>query len=128
MLVTFGVSTTSGQIDVVNAQWAIDTVNAPAQRWVHSENPVTIQHFTFNTPIGAAEKDQCGRVLFSNFHVSPSSSSALFPDTCPDLNAELPDHPLVNQVVRDCLEEAMDFAGLRTVLEGLHGGRFTLIA
>src|SRR3954453_21983686 len=43
--------------------------------------------------------------------------AAVFPDAaaCPENLAgdrELPDHPLVNQVVRDCLEEAMDFDGL----------------
>src|SRR6185436_17013437 len=41
---------------------------------------------------------------------------------------EIPDHPLVNQAVRDCLEEAMDFAGLARVLERIHRGEIELIA
>jgi ATP-dependent Lhr-like helicase len=36
---------------------------------------------------------------------------------------EVPDHPLVRETVRDCLVEAMDAAGLRTVLEAIADGR-----
>jgi len=36
---------------------------------------------------------------------------------------EVPDHPLVRETVRDCLVEAMDAAGLRTVLEAMADGR-----
>src|SRR5205085_6903897 len=41
---------------------------------------------------------------------------------------ELPDHPLVKQVIRDCLEEAMDFDGLARVLERIHAGEITCLA
>ncbi len=35
---------------------------------------------------------------------------------------ELPDHPLVNETTRDCLEEFMDATGLKALLRRLHGG------
>jgi len=59
--------------------------------------------------------------------------AAVFPDAaaCPENLAgdrELPDHPLVNQVVRDCLEEAMDFEGLTRVLTRIHAGEIECIA
>jgi ATP-dependent Lhr-like helicase len=59
--------------------------------------------------------------------------AAVFPDAAACLenipgDRQIPDHPLVSQTVRDCLEEAMDFPGLQTVLRGIHEGRFTLIA
>jgi len=59
--------------------------------------------------------------------------AAVFPDAaaCPENLAgdrELPDHPLVNQVVRDCLEEAMDFDGLARVLTRIHAGEIECIA
>ncbi|HXH38965.1 MAG TPA: ATP-dependent DNA helicase, partial [Thermoanaerobaculia bacterium] len=59
--------------------------------------------------------------------------AAVFPDAaaCPENLAgdrELPDHPLVNQVVRDCLEEAMDFEGLKRVLTRIHAGEIECIA
>ncbi|HEV2718521.1 MAG TPA: ATP-dependent DNA helicase, partial [Thermoanaerobaculia bacterium] len=59
--------------------------------------------------------------------------AAVFPDAaaCAENiqgDRELPDHPLVKQVVRDCLEEAMDFEGLARVLERIHAGEITCIA
>ena len=47
---------------------------------------------------------------------------AVFPEQtmCQDNRVgpvEIPDHPLVNQTLRDCLEEAMDLEGLREVLD-----------
>ncbi len=34
----------------------------------------------------------------------------------------IPDHPLVNETIRDCLHEAMDLDGLRAVLAGIERG------
>ena len=41
---------------------------------------------------------------------------------------EIPDHPLVNQTMRDCLTEAMDAEGLRGVLERIERGEIRLHA
>ena len=41
---------------------------------------------------------------------------------------ELPDHPLVQQTMHDCLTEAMDLAGLHRVLEDIEAGRIEMIA
>src|SRR4030095_5554687 len=51
--------------------------------------------------------------------------AAVFPDAAACLenipgDREIPDHPLINQTVRDCLEEAMDFNALATLLERIH--------
>ncbi len=59
--------------------------------------------------------------------------AAVFPDAaaCAENiqgDRRLPDHPLVNQTVRDCLEEAMDFAGLARVLERIHRGEIECVA
>ena len=59
--------------------------------------------------------------------------AAVFPDAAACLDnipgdREIPDHPLVNQTVRDCLEEAMDLAGLTAVLESIHRGERQLIS
>jgi ATP-dependent helicase Lhr and Lhr-like helicase len=40
----------------------------------------------------------------------------------------VPDHPLVQQTVRDCLEEAMDVEGFERVLSGLLGGGIQVVA
>ncbi|HEY7886924.1 MAG TPA: DEAD/DEAH box helicase [Steroidobacteraceae bacterium] len=59
--------------------------------------------------------------------------AAVFPDqvACAEnLSGELeiPDHPLVHQAIRDCLEEAMDIDGLETVLRRLESGTIRVAA
>ncbi len=59
--------------------------------------------------------------------------AAVFPDAAACLenipgDRQIPDHPLVNQTVRDCLQEAMDFEGLTRVLERIHRGELRLVA
>lgn len=76
-----GVTARRGELSITRPQWYIDAVRAPAQRWVHTTSPATIQHFTFNTPLGVAKEKQCGRVLFSNFHVQ-GEGSGKFPSSC----------------------------------------------
>ncbi len=41
---------------------------------------------------------------------------------------QIPDHPLVNEVMKDVLTEAMDIDGLKSVLSGLADGRIRCIA
>ena len=59
--------------------------------------------------------------------------AAVFPDAAACLenipgDREIPDHPLVSQTVRDCLEEAMDLPGLLEVLRRIHHGDVRLVA
>ena len=41
---------------------------------------------------------------------------------------EIPDHPLVRQTIRDCLEDAMDADGFENVLRGLESGKIGVVA
>ncbi|HEX3556158.1 MAG TPA: DEAD/DEAH box helicase [Thermoanaerobaculia bacterium] len=41
---------------------------------------------------------------------------------------EVPDHPLVEQTLNDCLEEAMDIQGLEALLRRIEAGEVTLVA
>ena len=59
--------------------------------------------------------------------------AAVFPDAAACLenipgDRQIPDHPLVAQTVRDCLEEAMDINGLTTLLDRIHRGELRLIS
>jgi hypothetical protein len=76
-----GATTTFGVIPISSAQWHVDSTMQPAQTWVSTSSPTTVQHLTFNTPITAAPEQQCGRVLFSNFHVAPGTTG-IYPDAC----------------------------------------------
>jgi ATP-dependent Lhr-like helicase len=58
---------------------------------------------------------------------------AVFPDAvaCQDNvqgAREVPEHPLVNQALRDCLEEAVDVRGLENVLQNLVKGKIQTVA
>ncbi|MDQ3440554.1 MAG: ATP-dependent DNA helicase, partial [Planctomycetota bacterium] len=59
--------------------------------------------------------------------------AAVFPDAAACLenipgDRQIPDHPLVTQVVQDCLQEAMDFESLAKILDRIHGGDVQCIA
>ncbi|MBC5806037.1 MAG: DEAD/DEAH box helicase [Candidatus Eremiobacter antarcticus] len=60
--------------------------------------------------------------------------AAVFPDqaACPE-NLEgapvsIPDHPLVNEVISDCLHEAMDIEGLKGILRRIEDGSMKTVA
>ena len=59
--------------------------------------------------------------------------AAVFPDAAACLenipgDRQIPDHPLVSQTVRDCLEEAMDIEGLTALLGRIHRGELRLVS
>ncbi|HVX00204.1 MAG TPA: hypothetical protein VHA52_07205, partial [Candidatus Babeliaceae bacterium] len=60
--------------------------------------------------------------------------AAIFPDAaaCQDnlggREIELPDHPLINETMKDCLTEALDIDGLITVLNGILNGSIQCLA
>jgi ATP-dependent helicase Lhr and Lhr-like helicase len=59
--------------------------------------------------------------------------AAVFPDQVACLEnivgeREVPDHPLVNQTMHDCLREAMDMDGLLAILRKLEAGEIAIVA
>jgi hypothetical protein len=82
-LVNVGASTTLGQIPLTELREDTSGVVAPTQTWMTVPDPTTFPvHFTFNTPVGTPAAQQCGRVLFDDFHVF-SSGFGTFPTECP---------------------------------------------
>jgi hypothetical protein len=91
-----GASTTLGQIPVNVVRKDFNSVSStpataagtPAQQWLYSaSNPAGPLHYTFDTPVAYTPDPppttQCGRVLYSDFHVSDASSgNATFPSEC----------------------------------------------
>jgi hypothetical protein len=82
---------TANQVQIENGLVRLDTVIAPTQPWLtlnsntfagQSGNPV--MQFTFNTPVGATAANQCGRVMFNDYHVIPTMAyGTMFPAECP---------------------------------------------
>ena len=59
--------------------------------------------------------------------------ASVFPDAAACLenipgDREIPDHPLVAQTIRDCLDEGMDCRGLSEVLTRVHAGGIRLVS
>ena len=91
-----GASTTPGQIPVNAVREDFNSVSTapatasgtPAQRWLYTADAFNGPlHYTFDTPIAyspnAAPTTQCGRVLYSDFHVSDDlADSSVFPSEC----------------------------------------------
>jgi hypothetical protein len=51
---------------------------------MYGTNPATFpMHYTFNTPTTALPANQCGRVMFSDFHVNTGATgTGTFPKEC----------------------------------------------
>ncbi|MBS1801379.1 MAG: choice-of-anchor D domain-containing protein [Acidobacteria bacterium] len=85
-----GASTNQGQIAINQVKHDLNGVIAPTQSWLTLNDPAhgnPVQQFTFNTPVGAT--NQCGRVLFNEYHVeNPPSGSSIsnvaYPNECPN--------------------------------------------
>lgn len=80
-LQAIGATTTKGQFQLENTFGRFSKVNPPAQRWVYSTT--SPQTYSFNTPVGADAADQCGRVVYSSFHIADEAGfDASFPTEC----------------------------------------------
>ena len=79
-----GASSGSGKIQINTLRRDFDDVVPPTQRWMYlAGNPQIAQHVTFNTPLGASAASQCGRVVFSDFHVEDAvNAKVTFPNEC----------------------------------------------
>lgn len=54
-----------------------------AERWVYlPDQGGGTQNFQFTTPNEVAEEERCGKVVFSDMHVSGSSGPGEYPDSC----------------------------------------------
>jgi hypothetical protein len=89
---------TGNYLDVTQARDDVWSVNPDAgtTRWLYGTNPnlsggtPAVEHLTFNTPIDPAPLAdggpgiQCGRVVFSDFHVTTNdlTDAGLFPASC----------------------------------------------
>jgi len=79
-----GATTVLGDIDLHETYHVVDAVNPPTTRWLYSKNPATVQTLSFNTPVGVKPEDQCGRAVYSNFHIAYGAGSwgTTFPAEC----------------------------------------------
>jgi hypothetical protein len=91
-LTVTGASEVLGEFPIDQARYNVQSTRPPSTRWVYNsyvgqteiDGPALL-HYTFNTPVGAAPAGQCGKVLYSDFHVVPgngAAGAATFPQEC----------------------------------------------
>jgi ATP-dependent helicase Lhr and Lhr-like helicase len=98
--------------------------------------PVFQTRWRWNTTISlAVPRNRHGKKVAPQLQrmIADDLMAAVFPDAAACLenipgDREIPNHPLVTQAVRDCLQEAMDFDGLARVLERIHRGEIRCVA
>ena len=88
-LVNVGASTTPGQLPIKDSKHNLDATNpAEAEQWITMPNPnagnqTAVEYMTFNTPIDQPVAAQCGRVVYSDLHVSSGDVTGKpFPSGC----------------------------------------------
>src|SRR5438093_6390676 len=97
--------------------------------------PVFQTRWRWNTTISlAVPRARGGRKVAPQLQrmLADDLMASVFPDAAACLenipgDRTIPDHPLVKQTVRDCLQEAMDYEALAAILGRIHGGELTLI-
>jgi ATP-dependent Lhr-like helicase len=98
--------------------------------------PVFQTRWRWNTTVSlAVPRNRAGKKVPPQLQrmLADDLMAAVFPDAAACLenipgDRVIPDHPLVSQAVRDCLEEAMDFDALSAVLTRIHAGTIRCIA
>jgi hypothetical protein len=83
-LKNIGATPTLGSISLQETYHVVDGVNAPTSRWLYSTSPASVQTLSFKTPLGKPADQQCGRGVYSNFHVANGQSGGgqTFPAEC----------------------------------------------
>lgn len=69
----------------------VDGVNGDTLMWISTKAPDKVNHFSFNTPTGVDAGEQCGRVVFNDFHTVNvfGGQTGIFPAECSDVTQPL---------------------------------------
>jgi hypothetical protein len=88
-LMNVGGSTVLGKIALTDAQHTVQAVAATTDTWIsvptNANGVPSIQYYQFTTPLANDPAERCGKVVFSDIHVSTGDDSAptiRFPNGC----------------------------------------------
>jgi hypothetical protein len=111
-LPVIGATTTLGQMTLSTLRKDTNGVIAPTQSWLTLNNSNfgnPVMQFVFDTPIAPVGQtvNQCGRVLYNEYHVENGSSSATqsFPAECTGGTAMTPQEKLLEYMLFELTDE-----------------------
>ncbi|HEY3803006.1 MAG TPA: carboxypeptidase-like regulatory domain-containing protein [Kofleriaceae bacterium] len=83
-MLNVGGSTVRDQITVNNGRTTVTAVDpTKAQRWTYVQNQgMGPQNFQFVTPVEGTADEACGKVVFSDMHVSGNANGSVYPTDC----------------------------------------------
>jgi hypothetical protein len=93
-LVNVGSSTDAGTLTLIESRHDLYYTDGGSQQWLYTNIPgcnpaAAVEHMTFNTPLNppplpdGGAGNQCGRVVYSDFHVSATAAgTGTFPGAC----------------------------------------------
>lgn len=91
LLPNVAASTVRGKIPITQARYSVQSIAAAAPTLVRSwayyqpaSGPSITQYFSFDAPVGADPKTQCGQMVFSDLHVSAGLDGATEDSAGPD--------------------------------------------
>ena len=83
-------------VSITDARSNTKSIVSPGQQWMTFRRTgpggsTVPLHYTFNTPVNATAANQCGRVVFSDFHVNliAPTGGTTFPAACGDVSGKL---------------------------------------
>lgn len=96
-----GASNVYGQMSLAEIRNDTTGVIAPTQLWMKTSDGTPMQ-FTFNTPVGNAAGQQCGRVLYNDYHVeNGNGADKTYPAECDTSAAMTPQEKLLEYSLFD---------------------------
>ncbi len=104
-LLNAGASAAYGQVQLSTIRNDIEAVIPPTQSWATMNFDSSIMQITFNAPVGAPAANQCGRVLYNEYHVvdlsEDFSTGKIFPKECPPSTRMTPQEEMLEYALFD---------------------------
>lgn len=99
-----GVTSTLGQFFWAKLAKDLNTTVPPSKTWISLADGTTVL-YTFNTPLGASPRSQCGRVTYWDVHIeaAPPGTSLVYPVGCNATALGQPAERLLVQMMFDLM-------------------------
>jgi hypothetical protein len=112
-LLKVNASTTLGELDIHTARTSVESLTFRAQSWIYANDPLGFFYFTIGTPVADADDDPtppaCGRVVFTDLHVSAIDSGGIGTGDISDQDSPFPTGCVAPMPKMTPQEQALEF-------------------